>query len=606
LRVEAGTTYYQTRRNQKARARMVKRSAVAGALLVAAFLIVIGIVYAGSPGTIAKGIRVAGVDVGGLSPRAAQRLLEAHAATVQGTPLTLTAGNRTFRLTAARLGVQPDWAAAAAAARRKGDGLGPLRGFRRIDVRLFGANITAPARVDDALLEAQIGRISKALDRPAREPAIVLHGLRAALVPGKTGRVLDREATKRLIVARVASLSREPIALPFSNQPPAVLAAELVPVAARARLALSAPVRLALGPTRYIVPRWQIAGLLELPANGSRTLKLGGPGADKYFATLERAVNRPARDAHFVVIVGGIHIVPSVDARVVDVPATSRNLLAAALSPANRVAQVVVGSKPANRTTKDAEAMGIVGTVSTYTTIFGGIANRIHNVQLVAHLIDDHLIRPGEEFSFNKTTGDRNAAKGFLQAPVIINGELKTALGGGVCQVSTTTFNAAYEAGLKITARTNHALYISHYPQGRDATVNYPDTDLRFVNDTGHWLLLRTFVSSDSLTVNLYGTPTRRKVVSTTGPLKVTGPAPVKKEPDPTLLKGKKVVDPLNPGSPSLSTWVHRLVYSPSGKLLHDDTWYSSYRGETQILHVGTKPKPKLGTILPTLTKAPF
>ena len=94
---------------------------------------------------------------------------------------------------------------------------------------------------------------------------------------------------------------------------------------------------------------------------------------------------------------------------------------------------------------------------------------------------------------------------------MIINGELTTGLGGGVCQVSTTVFNAAYEAGLKITERTNHALYISHYPQGRDATVDYPDVDLRFVNDTGHWLLLRTFVSSDSLTVGLYGTPTHRR-----------------------------------------------------------------------------------------------
>ena len=81
-------------------------------------------------------------------------------------------------------------------------------------------------------------------------------------------------------------------------------------------------------------------------------------------------------------------------------------------------------------------------------------------------------------------------------------------------------FNAAYEGGLPITARTNHALYISHYPQGRDATVNYPDTDLKFVNDTGHWLLLRTFVSSSSLTVNLYGTPQHRRVVSETSPLR--------------------------------------------------------------------------------------
>ena len=109
---------------------------------------------------------------------------------------------------------------------------------------------------------------------------------------------------------------------------------------------------------------------------------------------------------------------------------------------------------------------------------------------------------------------------------MIINGEVQNGLGGGVCQVSTTVFNAAYEAGLPITARTNHALYISHYPQGRDATVNYPDTDLKFVNDTDHWLLLRTFVSTSSLTVNLYGTPQHRRVVSEVSPLRTTGAVP--------------------------------------------------------------------------------
>ena len=151
--------------------------------------------------------------------------------------------------------------------------------------------------------------------------------------------------------------------------------------------------------------------------------------------------------------------------------------------------------------------MGVNKVVSSYETIYGGDANRIHNVQLVAHLVDGALIAPGKEFSFNATTGERTAEKGFLEAPVIVNGELQTGLGGGICQVSTTVFNAAFEAGLPITARTNHALYISHYPQGRDATVNYPDTDLKFVNDTGHWLLLRTFVGPSSLVVNLYGTP---------------------------------------------------------------------------------------------------
>src|SRR5581483_11839128 len=104
--------------------------------------------------------------------------------------------------------------------------------------------------------------------------------------------------------------------------------------------------------------------------------------------------------------------------------------------PADRVANLVVATVAPQRTTAAARAMGITGVVGSYETIYGGVANRIHNVQLVAHLIDGTMVAPGATFSFNEATGDRNAAKGFLEAPVIINGELQTGLGGGVCQVS--------------------------------------------------------------------------------------------------------------------------------------------------------------------------
>jgi vancomycin resistance protein YoaR len=152
-------------------------------------------------------------------------------------------------------------------------------------------------------------------------------------------------------------------------------------------------------------------------------------------------------------------------------------------------------------------------------------------------------------------------------------------------------FNAAYEAGLSITSRTNHALYISHYPQGRDATVNYPDIDLKFVNDTGHWLLLRTYVGSSALTVSLYGTPVRRRVVSETAPLVAHGPIPTKPEYDPTLTAGERVL--LETGEPARTTSVRRRVYTADGKLLYDTTFYSSYRAEPSVVRVGTHPKPK-------------
>jgi hypothetical protein len=111
------------------------------------------------------------------------------------------------------------------------------------------------------------------------------------------------------------------------------------------------------------------------------------------------------------------------------------------------------------------------------------------------------------------------------------------------------------------------------------------------VNDTGRWLLLRTFVGPNSLTVNLYGTPTGRRVETETGALRVTGAAPLERVPDPTLEKGKTKV--VRWGVPPRATSVRRTVYEASGKVLREDSFYSSYRGEAGELRVGTKPKPK-------------
>ena len=308
---------------------------------------------------------------------------------------------------------------------------------------------------------------------------------------------------------------------------PKVNGDDLATAATQARTALSAPLRLSYGETRWRVPRWRIAPLLSLPSGGSTTVSISGRPAEQYLERLSATVSRKPQDAHFqVTATGAIVIRPSQPGLQLDVPATAKAIAAAAFSTDQRTANLVVRVADPKRTTEIAKTMGIKSVVSSYTTTYGGTPGRLNNVQLVAKLIDGSLIAPGGTFSFNDTTGERTAAKGFQEAPVIINGELQNGLGGGICQVSTTVFNAAFDAGLPITARTNHALYISHYPLGRDATVNYPDLDLRFSNDTDHWLLLRTFVGSGSLTVNLYGTPVHRRVESTTDPARRDRPDP--------------------------------------------------------------------------------
>jgi vancomycin resistance protein YoaR len=594
LRLEAGVTHspYYVRRRRQARARRIRRLSLAAVVAIVVAVVAVAIVYAGSSSTLAHGVRIDGVDVGGMSSAQATKALEQRARSTLAKPVAFVVAGHTFEIPAAKLGLSPDWSAAVAAARDKGDGFGPLRGFKRMKLRVFGDDVVASATYRPTALKAELARIAKAVDRPHREAAVARRGLKLVIVPATTGRVLDRKEAGAAIVAALASLSRgAPVTLAMRPDQPRVTGANLAAALAQARAAVSAPVVLTLGPTRYRIPRWRIATLLKLPANGATRLRIGGTAADAFFKAKQKVVDTPARDAQFVVTTNGIRVQPSKDAQVLDVPKTVDALLAAASRPANRTAPIAVATQAPERTTQDALAMGITGLYSSYTTYYGGVPNRIHNVQVVSHLVDNTLIPPGKEFSFNGTTGDRNAAKGLLEAPVIINGELQNGLGGGTCQVSTTVFNAAYEGGLPITARTNHALYISHYPQGRDATVNYPDTDLRFVNDTGHWLLLRTFVSSSSLTVNLYGTPQHRKVVSETSPLLTTGPVPQAITKDPSLLVGEKVVD--QQGSPPLSTSVNRKVYDAEGKLLYDNTWYSSYVGEKTEIRVGTKPKPK-------------
>jgi vancomycin resistance protein YoaR len=580
------------------RSTLIRRSAIVVALLGLSGA-VLGLAFAGSPARLAKGVRIAGVDVGGMTPGAAKSLLEKRWKAVEHVPIVFEIGGQKWRLSAAQLGVDPDWDAAVASVRDQGTGFGPIRGFRRLDIRVFGQDVAPPTQVYDTALTYVLNKISREVDSKHREASVVLRGTQPVTVPGRKGRVLDRRAAATTIVRALASLTRQPVELPIRVDAPQVTPDDLTVVLAEVKTALSAPVRLTLGGTRFQLQPRRIAALLELPADGRRDLRIGGPGANAWFGQLARHVDRPPRDAAWAVSSSGIRVTPDKPGYSLDVPKSAQVLLHAVLvsDPSLRAGTLVAETTHADRSTAEAKAMHITGLVGAYETFYGGDPNRIHNVQLVAHLVDGKVIAPGATFSFNDATGARTADKGFKEAPVIINGELQTGLGGGVCQVSTTVFNAAYEAGLPIVSRTNHALYISHYPQGRDATVNYPDIDLKFRNDTDHWLLLRTWVGSSSLTVALYGTPVHRHVVTDTRPLVATGEPSVKSEPDPNMTVGQKVV--IDSGEPARSTSVRRRVYTADGKLLYDTVFYSSYRSEPEVVRVGTKPAPQ-----PTTTTA--
>lgn len=197
-------------------------------------------------------------------------------------------------------------------------------------------------------------------------------------------------------------------------------------------------------------------------------------------------------------------------------------------------------------TTDKANNLGIKELIGIGTSLYQhSIPNRAFNVGLAASRINGILVAPGEDFSFDKALGDVSSFTGYKQAYVISNGKTVLGDGGGVCQVSTTFFRALLNAGLPITERHAHAYRVGYYeedsPPGVDATIYSPTVDLKFKNDTGHYILIQTAIDpvEQRLTFFLYGTSDGRKSeVSTPVITSQTPPPPVLYQDDPTKPKG--------------------------------------------------------------------
>ncbi len=242
----------------------------------------------------------------------------------------------------------------------------------------------------------------------------------------------------------------------------------------------------------------------------------------------------------------------------------------------------------------DVNNLGIKELLGYGTSLFQhSISSRIYNVTLGATRINGTLVRSGEEFSFAKVIGDVSSLTGYQQAYVIQNGHTVLGDGGGICQVSTTLFRAALNAGLEITERHAHDYRVGYYeedgPPGIDATVYVPSIDLRFKNDTGHSILIQTIIDPSELRLSfyLYGTKDGREVTMTTPVVTNESPAPTPLyQDDPTLSKGQvKQVDFAAAGA---RVSFSRIV-KKDGKTIINDTYVSNYRPWQAVYLVGTK-----------------
>jgi len=215
-------------------------------------------------------------------------------------------------------------------------------------------------------------------------------------------------------------------------------------------------------------------------------------------------------------------------------------------------------------------------------------SNRSHNIELAALALNGRIIEPGQTFSFNETVGPPTKDKGFLEAPVLRNRKLTTDVGGGICQVATTLYQAALRAQLEIRERARHSRPVSYVPLGQDATVAYDLLDLKIKNNRDFPLLITGHVEADTLFIAIWGAEKDdNKIVEIiTEDIEVIHPS-ILEHPDPNLAKGSMRL--VQKGEEGYRVKVYRIIYEDGAEESKELISTDLYPPVNEIVHIGTK-----------------
>jgi vancomycin resistance protein YoaR len=542
--------------------------------------------------SVASGVRVAGVPLGGATRAEAEREITAAVGDELQREVTVTVAGQTATLSPYDLGVRVDAPSTARAALEAGK----LRGGLLFSVGFSRAIDPVLRYPDNLALPTELAAVTQA---PVNARLVLKPSGAAIAIPAKPGVGFDRGEALRAITA-AALADRTHVSLRTVPTPAAIPTAAARRAKLRVAQLLSAPIALtrrgqAAGkwPVRRLAPMLSatayrhVIGVQFDPAKVGRALR---PPLSNYL--------RPARDARWSVEGEHARVLSSLTGIGLDARTTARHLSrAGAVDGAGRTAALAFRVTQPSLATSQARALGATDVVSTATTSLGdSSANRVFNVALLATLLDGTIVKPGATFSFNTAVGPRTAARGFKEGQAIENGVLVPSIGGGVCQAATTVFDAAFQGGYQVTHRLNHSFYISHYPLGMDATVADNGPDFTFVNDTKNAIVIKASANPDTMTVVFLSRPLDRHVEASTS--QPTGYVEAKKRfyASPDVAAGTLSQTTL--GERGFSVTVSRKVIGSDGKVRSEDSFPSRYIPEDAIYLVGKGGKLPAGATL--------
>jgi vancomycin resistance protein YoaR len=489
----------------RTRSRAVKVMLGALGVLVVAY----GVLFALAGDRVPRGTTVEGVAIGGLTTAAAEDRLRETLEPRSRDPIVVTGDGSSRPVDPSDAGLSVDFAASVAAA-GGGRSLSPARLWRHY---LGSEDVEAVVDIDEDSMDQALSSLAEAFDVPPVDGAVTFRKGSATPVAPREGHTVDLEATREALADHF--LHEGSVAVPLSSKQPAIGAAAVdEAMDTFAEPAMSGPVTIRLEGEEIVAPPRLFGQALSMTPQGTRlVLEVDGAKLSDVLQGKLPTLGKEPVDATFRIVRGRPKLVPARSVVTFDQADLQQKFAEAVVKAGDqRVAEVSATVAQPELTTPEAKAFGIKERVSTFTTYFPYAEYRNINLTRAASLINGTLLEPGETFSLNQTVGERTKENGFTEGFIIKDGLFRLELGGGVSQIATTTFNAMFFAGLEDVQHKPHSVYISRYPEGREATVAWPSVDLRFRNTTPHGIFIAAHVvkapagGQGSATVSMYST----------------------------------------------------------------------------------------------------
>jgi vancomycin resistance protein YoaR len=535
------------------------------------------------------GVHAVGISLAGLSAAEVQGELEAILTYPETGLIVLHDENRMWTPHPNEIGVSIDFeemVQKAMSIGRRGSLSHQIQ--EQLKVWFSGIPVAPIVVFDQQQASHYLSQVAEEIDLAQIEATIGVDGIDVILRPGQIGRRTDIPSSLELLVEPVSLLHDAQIDLIVEELPPVVLDAS--EGATVAREILSEPLVLTADDQSWTFEQNTLAGLLtfnlvETPSGSEYSIGLSPDTLKSFLEPLAEGLDIPAENPRFIFNddTGELDLMKSaVTGRELDLSATLERIQDDLISGEHEVSLVFQQIEPEVADDATAEELGISAPVSVVASYFSGSGSaRAHNVSTASAAFHGLLISPGETLSMAEVLGDISLDTGYAEALIIFGDRTIKGVGGGVCQVSTTLFRAAFFGGYPLVERHPHAYRVRYYELGSgspgpgfDATVFVPIVDFKFTNDRASWLLLETYISGSQLIWKFYSSPDEREVQSSSQQLNhEDAPEALYKE-NPDLPKGK--IEQVDWAADGLDVIVTRTV-TLDGEVLYEDTIETHY-----------------------------